>query len=200
MTATEPASNTSERPGTRDRLMSAMIKVVGSEGLHAASVRTIARAAGCNEAVLYQHFPSKLAMQQAIFEEIMHEMAAEKKQIAQRVSNPSELIDEWVAATYRYYDARPYAFAYVYLSYPPVQLNDPSLLRLNSKLFQESIEALSKSSSQPVNLNPATFSTFRAGLLGPPRDLHTGVLQGDAADYAPAVAEAAKAILMGTLA
>ena len=175
-----------------------MIKVVGSEGLHAASVRTIARAAGCNEAVLYQHFPSKLAMQQAIFEEIMQEMAAEKQQIVQRVDNPADLIDEWVAATYRYYDARPYAFAYVYLSYPPVQLNDPSLLRLNSKLFQEGIESLSKSSSQEVNMSPATFSTFRAGLLGPPRDIHTGVLQGDAVDYAKDVAEAGKAILLRT--
>ena len=198
MTRTESASNTNEQPGTRDRLMSAMIKVVGSEGLHAASVRTIARAAGCNEAVLYQHFPSKLAMQQAIFEEIMQEMAAEKQQIVQRVDNPADLIDEWVAATYRYYDARPYAFAYVYLSYPPVQLNDPSLLRLNSKLFQEGIESLSKSSSQEVNMSPATFSTFRAGLLGPPRDIHTGVLQGDAVDYAKDVAEAGKAILLRT--
>ena len=198
MTGTETATDTNDRPGTRDRLISAMIKVVGSEGLHAASVRTIARAAGCNEAVLYQHFPSKLAMQQAIFEEIMHEMAAEKKQIAHRVENPSQLIDEWVAATYRYYDARPYAFAYVYLSYPPVQLNDPSLLRLNSTIFQESMESLSKSSSTPIDLSPATFSTFRAGLLGPPRDIHTGVLQGDAIDYAEAVAEAGKAILLPT--
>ena len=175
-----------------------MIKVVGSEGLHAASVRTIARAAGCNEAVLYQHFPSKLAMQQAIFEEIINEMATEKKKIKERVNTPGELIDDWVATTYRYYDQRPYAFSYVYLSYPPVQLNDKSLPSLNSKIFQESIESLSESSSQPINLNPATFSTFRAGLLGPPRDLHTGVLQGDAIDYAAPVAEAAKAILLKT--
>ena len=58
-------------PGsTRDRLVRAMIDVVGSDGLAAASVRTIARRAGCNEAVLYQHFPSKLAMQQSLGAEL----------------------------------------------------------------------------------------------------------------------------------
>ena len=40
-----------KQAGTRERLMAAMVQVVGSEGLHAASVRTIAKLAGCNEAV-----------------------------------------------------------------------------------------------------------------------------------------------------
>ena len=73
--------------------MSAMIKVVGSEGLQAASVRTIAKAAGCNEAVLYQHFSSKLAMQQAIYEEIVTEMANEKQEIARTSEDPRTLPD-----------------------------------------------------------------------------------------------------------
>ena len=79
-------------PGsTRDRLVRAMIDVVGSDGLAAASVRTIARRAGCNEAVLYQHFPSKLAMQQAIYEEIVVEMAEAKQRIAESAADPASL-------------------------------------------------------------------------------------------------------------
>ena len=177
-------------------MIAAMIKVVGSEGLHAASVRTIAKAAGCNEAVLYQHFSGKVAMQQAIFEEILLEMASEKREIAGKVDSPGAFIDEWVRTTYRFYDAKPYAFAYVYLSYPPVEPTDPSLIGLNSRIFMEALDAFRESTGLPIDVSPATFSTFRAGLLGPPRDIHAGLLKGDAIDYAEDVAKAGRAILL----
>lgn len=173
-----------------------MIKVVGSEGLHAASVRTIARAAGCNEAVLYQHFPSKLAMQQAIYEEIVQEMANEKREIARTNDEPAKFIERWVETTYRFYDQKPYAFAYVYLSYPPVLPTDPSFVGLNSRIFLEAMKAMTAPAGHEIDISPGNFSVFRAALLGPPRDIHSGDLPGNAGDYAEDAARGACAILI----
>ena len=192
----EPSSS---KEGTRERLMAAMIKVVGSEGLHAASVRTIAKAAGCNEAVLYQHFSSKLAMQQAIYEEIVTEMATEKREIANTAREPEELIDRWVEATYRFYDLKPYAFAYVYMSYPPLQPTDPSFIGLNSKIFLDAIKALTPPPGHRIDTSAGNFAVFRASLLGPPREIHSGEISGNAMDYVEVTARCARAILIRTI-
>ena len=179
----DATETSSPREGTRERLMTAMIKVVGSEGLHAASVRTIAKAAGCNEAVLYQHFSSKVAMQQAIYEEIVTEMANEKRAIAKTAEDPETLIDRWVEATYRFYDLKPYAFAYVYMSYPPLQPTDASFVGLNSKIFKDAIQAMTPPQGHRIDLSPGNFAIYRAALLGPPREIHSGEISGNAIDY-----------------
>ena len=179
----DKAEQGSPGEGTRERLMAAMIKVVGSEGLHAASVRTIAKAAGCNEAVLYQHFSSKVAMQQAIYEEIVTEMAQEKRAIAETSADPVTLIQRWVEATYLFYDRKPYAFAYVYMSYPPLQPTDASFIGLNSKIFKEAIQGMRPSDGHWIDLSPGNFAVFRAALLGPPREIHSGEISGHAIDY-----------------
>ena len=173
-----------------------MIKVVGSEGLHAASVRTIARAAGCNEAVLYQHFPSKLAMQQAIYEEIIEEMANEKRALVESNDDPVSFIEQWVEATYRFYDLKPYAFAYVYLSYPPIKPTDPSFVGRNSRIFLEGIQTMTAPAGHDLDLSAGSFSLFRAALLGPPRDIHSGNLAGNAVDHTKNAARCACAILI----
>ena len=41
-------------------------------------MRAVAREAGCNEAMLYQHFKNKAEMQETIFEQIMQKMAKQK--------------------------------------------------------------------------------------------------------------------------
>ena len=179
--------------------MAAMIKVVGSEGLHAASVRTIARAAGCNEAVLYQHFSSKVAMQQAIYEEIVTEMADEKRKIGETAEDPATLINRWVEATYRFYDRKPYAFAYVYMSYPPVRPTDPSFIGLNSRIFLGAMEGMTPPDGHLIDLSPGNFAVFRAGLLGPPREIHSGEIPGNALDYVTEGSRCARAILIKPL-
>ena len=160
-----------------------MIRVVGSQGLQSASVRTIAREAGCNEAVLYQHFPGKIAMQQAIFSEIMSEMAAEKKALAERMTNTRELIEEWVAATYTFYDRKPFAFAYVYLSYPPISQEEAGVPGPNTKIFTEAMNRLPAPEGWSTEFNKTTMSLFATSILAIPRAIHSGLIDGDAMDY-----------------
>lgn len=180
--SSDQASRTS-RGTTRQRLVDAMIKVVGSEGLQSASVRTIAKEAGCNEAVLYQHFPGKIAMQQAIYSEIILEMAEEKQQISRQATDIPRLVEDWVAATFRFYDEKPFAFAYVYLSYPPVTPEDPSVPGMNTRIFESAIRRLDPPTGQRLIFDEGTFASFRAALLGVPRSIHSGLLSGNAMDY-----------------
>ena len=180
---TDSESSKSLRGSTRQRLIDAMIKVVGSEGLQSASVRTIAREAGCNEAVLYQHFPGKIAMQQAIFTEIMTEMAEEKQRLAQQANDARELIERWIAATYTFYDHKPFAFAYVYLSYPPVTPENPSVPGPNTRIFFEAMQRLPAPSGYETYFDETSFAIFAGALLGVPRSIHSGLLSGNAMDF-----------------
>lgn len=192
-----PSSDTHTEEGTRARLVRAMIEVVGSEGLAAASVRTIARRAGCNEAVLYQHFPSKLAMQQAIYEEIVRDMAETKRAIGETAATLEELVERWVAETFAFYDHNPAAFAYVYLSFPQLPLSDPSIATENSRLFLGAFSRLDKGFDDRIASRPELIAMAKGVLLSVPREIHEGVLDGPAVDHAASVASAVLAILGG---
>ncbi len=197
MPAIDESETTPAPEGTRERLVRAMIDVVGSDGLAAASVRTIARRAGCNEAVLYQHFPSKLAMQQAIFEEIVGEMASRKRTIAETATTAAELTDRWVSETYAFYDANPAAFAYVYLSFPQLPLSNPVIATENSRLFLDAFGRLDDGFATRIEHRPELIVMGKAVLLSVPREIHEGVLDGPAVAHASAVAATVLAILGG---
>lgn len=197
---TTTADTQSPAESTRDRLVRAMIDVVGSDGLAAASVRTIARRAGCNEAVLYQHFPSKLAMQQAIFEEIVREMAEAKRRISESATGPGGLVDDWVRESYRFYDLNPAAFAYVYLSFPQLPLSDPAIATENSRLLMAAFRRLDSALAEKFESRPELLAIAKSTMLSIPREIHEGVLDGPATDHVPTVAAATRAILLGDIA
>ncbi len=182
---------------TRDRLVRAMIDVVGSDGLAAASVRTIARRAGCNEAVLYQHFPSKLAMQQAIYEEIVVEMAEAKHRIAESATDPAALIDAWVRESYRFYDLNAAAFAYVYLSFPQLPLSDPAIATQNSRLMMSAFERLDPQVAARLKSQPTRLVMAKGVMLSIPREIHEGVLEGPATNHADDVVPMTQSIILG---
>ena len=183
---------------TRDRLVRAMIEVVGSDGLAAASVRTIARRAGCNEAVLYQHFPSKLAMQQAIYEEIVTEMAEAKRRISESATDLPMLIDGWIRESYRFYDLNPAAFAYVHLSFPQLPLSDPAIATENSRLFMAAFDRLDPALARRMESEPTILAMVKNVMLSIPREIHEGLLEGPAIDHADEVVVATRSIILGS--
>lgn len=179
--------NTTE--STRDRLVRAMVEVVGEDGLAAASVRTIARRAGCNEAVLYQHFPSKLAMQQAIYEEIVKAMAEAKQRIAESAGSVAEMVRQWMLETYEFYDRNPAAFAYVYLSFPALPLSDPAIADENSRIFLAGLNRLDPDLRKDLDSRPTDVAMAKGLLLAIPMQIHEDELEGPAASHAATVAE-----------
>ena len=181
---------------TRDRLTEAMIRVIGSEGMHAASVRTIAREAGCNEAVLYQHFPSKAAMQEAIYEDIVSEMAEEKRLLATTGNDVRTFIRSWIEVTFRNYDQRPDAFAYALLSFPPVVRSENPISDVQSRIFIDALASLSPPNGFRVRNDSIAIAIFRSTLLGIPYEIHMKRLDGPARDYATDVARMAESIIL----
>ena len=70
-----------------DHLLDAAQKVFAREGLHAASLRAIARQAGCDPALIYYHFDSKEAMFTALLDRRFPPVVEALKRLAE----PSDL-------------------------------------------------------------------------------------------------------------
>jgi AcrR family transcriptional regulator len=186
----------SKQKSTRDRLTEAMIRVIGSEGMHAASVRTVAREAGCNEAVLYQHFPSKAAMQEAIYEDIVSEMAEEKRRLATTGNDVRTFIRSWIEVTYHNYDQRPDAFAYALLTFPPVVRSENPISDVQSRIFIDALASMSPPNEFRIRNDSIAIAVFRSTLLGIPYEIHMKRLDGPASDYAADVAQMAESIIL----
>ena len=184
------------RLATRRRIVDAAIKVVGGKGLHQASVRTIAREAGCNEAVIYHHFENKSTMQEEIFAEVVLELAESRRLATQAVTDPRSFIRIWIEESYRFYDERPNAFAYTLLSFPSIIGTASAAYHANSSLFRDSLSRLTPPPGRRWDLTQIGFSAFRAALIGPPRDIHAGVLEGPALRYVEPIASIAEGILL----
>ena len=180
---------------TRDRLTAAMIRVIGSDGLHAASVRTIAREAGCNEAVLYQHFPSKAAMLEAIHEEIVTKMADEKSRLVASTKDVRSLIHAWIEVTYTNFDRNPDAFAYALLSFPPVVHKENPTSDIQSRILLNALESLEPPEGFTTRTDTLSLVAFRSLLLGIPREIHLGSMQEPAIRHATSIARMAESIL-----
>ncbi len=58
----------------RRRILDAAIRVFSQNGFKGTTVRDLARSAGISEATIYQHFPSKKALYEAILEQKVQEM------------------------------------------------------------------------------------------------------------------------------
>src|SRR5262245_58247017 len=56
-------------PERREVILRAAREVFARHGFHGAGTAAIAAAAGCSEAVIYRHFPSKKALLAAVLEE-----------------------------------------------------------------------------------------------------------------------------------
>ncbi len=188
--------NSPTRLATRRRIVDAAIKVVGEQGRHAASVRTIAREAGCNEAVIYHHFENKGRMQEEIFAELALELAESRRNATRAETDPRSFIRIWITESYRFYDERPNAFAYTLLAFPSIIGVTSVAYHANSKLFRESLDRLAPPDGRRWELTPISFSAFRAALIGPARDIHAGVLSGPAMQYVEPIASIAEGILL----
>ena len=169
--------------GTKERLIAAMIRVIGTEGPHAASVRTIAREAECNEAVLYQHFPNKAAMQQAIWEEIAADMAAVLEPIASESASPEAFVRSWTNAVLTYYDEHPNAFAFAVFTFPPINSGSGTSFESFDDTFFQGLHSAALRSDSPAK------ALVRSIMLGVPREIHLGSLEGPAVAHKDRVSE-----------
>ena len=70
---------------TRENLLNAAIEIFGRDGFHAASTRSIADAAGVNQALIGYHFGGKEGLYLAVFEEIAQSMSVRMAPMADKL-------------------------------------------------------------------------------------------------------------------
>lgn len=177
---------------TRQKLVEALLEIVSLEGMQAASVRAITRRAGCNEAILYQHFKNKDEMLREVFAEIMTQMADEKEGLVEEHPQLIDAVHRWVETTYSFYDRHSDAFAYVLLASPPVVRRPSPLYGRMTMLFGELMDNTAPPPGKRLVREPEVLSMFRGLLLGIPRAIHFGSLEGPAMEH---VEIASRAIL-----
>ena len=175
---------------TREKLVDALLEIVTSEGMQAASVRKITGKAGCNEAILYQHFKNKDEMLREVFAEIMAEMADEKEGLVEEHPRLNDAIHRWVETTFSYYDRNSDAFAYVLLASPPVVRSPSPLYGRMTKLFIELLDTTEPPAGKRLRREPVVMNMFRGLLLGVPRSIHFGSMEGPAVQYVDVVSDA----------
>ena len=175
---------------TREKLVEALLEIVSSEGMQAASVRKITGKAGCNEAILYQHFKNKDEMLREVFAEIMAEMANEKEGLVEEHPRLDDAIHRWGETTFSYYDRNSDAFAYVLLASPPVVRSPSPLYGRMTKLFGELLDTTKPPAGMRLRREPVVLNMFRGLLLGVPRSIHFGSMEGPAVQYVDTVSDA----------
>ncbi len=107
----EPRGSETRAPRTRgpkaarvdtDRILEAAREVFSSEGLQGSSIRAIARAVGCDPALIYYHFDSKEAMFRALLERKLAPLSADLAALADPADERPTPFRLWdVMATYR---------------------------------------------------------------------------------------------------
>ena len=170
---------------TRERLVEALLEIVSSEGMQAASVRKITGRAGCNEAILYQHFRNKDEMLREVFAEIMAQMADEKEGLVEEHPLLDNAVHRWVETTFSFYDRHPDAFAYVLLASPPVVRRPSPLYGRMTRLFGELLDGTEPPEGKRLRREPVVLSMFRGLLMGVPRAIHFGSLDGPGSEPYP---------------
>lgn len=181
---------------TRQKLVEALLEIVSSDGLQGASVRAITRRAGCNEAILYQHFKNKDQMLREVFAEIMTSMAEDKDGLVKEHPQLVNAIQRWVETTYSFYDDHSDAFAYVLLASPPVVRSPSPLYGRMTKLFAELLDQTKPPEGMCLSRDPLSLNMFRGLLLGVPRAIHFGSMEGPAMQYSEKTSSAILRLLL----
>jgi len=78
-------------------LLDAALKVFGREGLEGASLRAIAREAGCDPSLIYYHFENKEAMFTALLEERITPLVKDLRRLANPLDPRSTAEKLWLA-------------------------------------------------------------------------------------------------------
>jgi AcrR family transcriptional regulator len=180
----------SERRNTRFDLRKAAIRLGARDGIHAASIRTIAREAGVTEGAVYKHFSSKDDLIRDAYTTIVNEMARDKEVLI-RTDLPFEhAIRAWIKLTYQYFDGNCDAFTYVLLM--PHRMADTlgEIYTKQGLLFRAFI-VRSINDNQIRKIDPdLAVAIFTGCVLNIPRLINEGTLDGPASTYSQEIADA----------
>ncbi len=84
------------------QIKKAILDIIASEGLHALSTRNVARRVGVSEGALFRHFPSKLAMIEAIIADVKKDLLTALKAVTLRNLPPADKLFQFLCTHVTY--------------------------------------------------------------------------------------------------
>jgi AcrR family transcriptional regulator len=181
-------------PKARDPIRAAALKACVARGVHAASVRDIARDAGVSIAALYSHWPSKEDLVADIFRSHLAEVV-ERLDAAVAGGTVADQVRAAAAAIFRLYDEQPLVFRYVLLVQHDQSAQLPAGLRMPNDAVIDLIRAAIARSEIPACDPVATAALLVGMFLETATFVIYGRLPAPLAQHAGVVAEAALRVL-----
>lgn len=184
-----------KRANRKDELAAAAVRLAGSRGPAAATIRAIAREAGVTDAAIYRHYRSKKELWQSAYATIIEEMVREKRHLATSDAPLREKLHEWVRLSYAYFDRDPAAFTFAFVApqIPPDAARRAT--RAQRELFTQMI-ARARAAGEIRAIAPQlALCHFVGVMLSVPRMISEGTLDGPASAYVDEVATAAWRVL-----
>ena len=179
-----------ERRNTRGELRDAAVRLGVRDGVHAASVRTIAREAGVTEGAVYKHFESKNALIREAYAMIVEEMANDKSVLVKTELPFAHAVSAWVKLTYQYFDGNRDAFTYVLLMPHRMAESLGEVYTKQGSMFRSFIIHAQETGQIPAMDPSLAVSFFTGCVLNVPRLINEGSLEGPAMNYADQVTKA----------
>ena len=123
-------------------------------------------------------------------------MAEDKDGLVKEHPQLVNAIQRWVETTYSFYDDHSDAFAYVLLASPPVVRSPSPLYGRMTKLFAELLDQTKPPEGMCLSRDPLSLNMFRGLLLGVPRAIHFGSMEGPAMQYSEKTSSAILRLLL----
>jgi AcrR family transcriptional regulator len=132
MSTVDHRRRTARGARSRERVLEAAMAAFGDRGYEGASMASIAREAGVTKSVIYDHFPSKAELHQALVEHQARELHAHVAEAvaAKAGESAQKRLRAGVDAYFRFVEANPAAWTLLVRD-PPA---DPALLAFHSDL------------------------------------------------------------------
>ncbi len=152
-----------ERSARRGQLLDAAREVFVAAGYHAAAMDDIAERAGVSKPVLYQHFPSKLDLYLAVFDQHAEELDARIRRALQATDDNRARVAASIAAYFDFVDREGEAFRLVFES---DLRNEPAVRERVERSLDRSVEAIATAIADDTGAGPDEARLLSVGLAG----------------------------------
>ncbi len=151
------------RSARRAQLLAAARTVFVGQGFHAAAMDEIAESAGVSKPVLYQHFPSKLALYRALLESSADELVRLVREAIDSSQDNDTRVHRAVQAYFSFVADEGQAFRLIFES----DLRDePDVVAVVDRATDACIAAISDTITVDTGADVASARLLAAGLVG----------------------------------
>ncbi|MBA2310016.1 MAG: TetR/AcrR family transcriptional regulator [Pseudonocardiales bacterium] len=162
-TASAPRGVRLSRDARRAQLLGAARDVFAANGYHAAGMDDIAEKAGVSKPVLYQHFPGKLDLYQALLRTYADELVGRLRDAIERTHDNKLRVHGAVAAYFDFVAGEGQSFRLIFES---DLRSEPEAAAVVDRALTECIDLVARVVSEDAGLDAPRARLLAVGLIG----------------------------------